>query len=1045
MAVCPQCGQENPEGARFCNACAAPLDAQPEADRETRKTVTVLFCDVAGYTEAGERLDPEALRRLQSRFFDDARAALERHGATVEKFIGDAVMAVFGIPQLHEDDALRAVRAALELQEAVSQLGLEARIGINTGEVVAGSGDALVTGDAVNVAARLEQAAEPGVILIGEPTHRLLSGAVTSEPAGPLAAKGKTEPLQAWRLLNVRPEAEALPRRLDSPMVGRERERAVLRQAFDRAREERSCHLFTVLGAAGVGKSRLVAELVREVEGEATVLRGRCLSYGEGITFWPLTEVMTELGVGDRDTLEGLIAGETDAPLIADRVAAAIGLGGIAASGEETFWAVRKLFEALARRGSLVLVFDDLHWAEPTFLDLVEHVADWCRDAPILLVGLARPELLDVRPAWAGGKLNATSVLLEPLPDDQCDELIVNLLGSTELSDDTRLRISEAAEGNPLFVEEMLAMLIDEGVLRPQNGGWTAVEDVGTVSVPPSIQALLAARLDRLESLERQVIERASVEGKIFHRGAVAQLSPEPARATVIAQLQALVRKELIRPDTPTFAGDDAFRFRHLLIRDAAYDSLPKETRADLHERYADWLEEQVADRLSEYEEILGYHLEQAYRCRAELGPIDEEGRGLGTRAASRLAAAGQRAFGRTDMPAAANLLDRAAALVPPEDPLRAELLPKLADALFNTGELAQGEALLRDGIDLGRRTGDRRLEARARLQLVSSRLSTRPDEVAMEDALAEAEHAIEAFAELGDESGLARAWHFVGQLRTWLGGSAAAEEAWSHAAAHARNAGDRRQECQSLGWLALSISWGPAPAEEGLERCREILERVTDDRIAEALAIMAMSELGGMVGRIDEGRQWCARGRQILHDLGARNIWAGTGTTAGMMELIGGEPEEAERSLRPSFEVLEEIGERGVLSSAASLLAEALYRQGRLEEAEHFTHVSEDAAAPDDFDPQVRWRGVRAKILAARGEVAEAERLARDGVARAEAIDWLWVHGTALTDLADVLRTAGRPDEAVPLVEEAVRLHEQKQNVSSATKARALLAELTA
>src|SRR6266540_2748892 len=411
MSACPQCGKQNEPDARFCSACGTALTV-PEPPREVRKTVTVLFCDVTGSTALGERLDPEATRKLMARYFEQARTILERHGASVEKFIGDAVMAVFGIPQVHEDDALRAARAALELRDAVDEL--ELRIGVNTGEVVTGSGETLVTGDAVNVAARLEQAAQPGEVLIGEPTYRLVRDAVEAEPVEPLAAKGKTEPLAAYRLLAVREGADSFARRLDAPLVGRARELRLLREALGRAIEERSSHLFTLLGTAGVGKSRLAQELVDGVGDGATILTGRCLPYGEGITYWPLIEMFRTLGAGT--DVAQLLEGVENARTIVNGAFGAIGIvEGGAVDPEETFWSVRKLFEALAREQPLVVLLDDLHWGEPTFLDLVEHVADWSRDAPILLLCLARAELLDARPSWGGGKHNATSLLLEPL------------------------------------------------------------------------------------------------------------------------------------------------------------------------------------------------------------------------------------------------------------------------------------------------------------------------------------------------------------------------------------------------------------------------------------------------------------------------------------------------------------------------------------------------------------------------------------------------------------------------------------------------------
>src|SRR6266540_2421000 len=556
--VCGNCGAENRDEARFCDSCGAPL-AEVVPAREQRKTVTVFFCDVSGSTALGERIDPESLRRVMARYFETAKTIVERHGGTVEKFIGDAVMAVFGVPAVHEDDALRAVRSADELRRGLAGLNeeleqsygtqLELRMGVNTGEVVTGTEERLATGDAVNVAARLEQAAQPGEVLLGEETHGLVRDAVEVEAATPVEAKGKAEPVPAFRLLAVQGEVPAVARRHGAPMVGRVRHRRLLEDAFAGVAGERACHLFTILGTAGVGESRLVEEFLGSLEG-ATVARGRCLSYGEGIA-----------------------------------------------------WAFRKLLEARAAKRSVVVVFEDVHWGEPTFLDLVEHVADLSRDAPILLLCIARPELLDSRSAWGGGKLNATNVLLEPLGPEESAELIESLAGA--IPDDLRQRILEAAGGNPLFVEEMLAIV-------PEHGG--------DVVVPPTIQALLAARLEQLDPADRGVLERGSVEGQVFHRGAVAALAPEEAQ--VDGRLITLVRKDLVRPEPPLLPDDDAYRFRHLLIRDTAYEALPKAVRARLHERFAVWLEVHGAD-LVELDEILGYHLEQAYRYRLELGPLD--------------------------------------------------------------------------------------------------------------------------------------------------------------------------------------------------------------------------------------------------------------------------------------------------------------------------------------------------------------------------------------------------------------------------------------
>ena len=534
MLTCADCGRESPDDFTFCPACSAPLT--PPTRQEVRKTVTVVFCDITGSTAMGERLDPESLRRVMARYFTEMRAALERHGGTVEKFIGDAVMAVFGVPAIHEDDALRAVRAAVEMRDAFRVLNKElerdygvslvARIGVNTGEVVAGDqGDSLITGDAVNVAARLEQAAEPGTVLIGEKTFRLVRDAVVVEPVPPLEVKGKTEPLAAFRLVQVTPGVAGVARRLDSPMVGRERELARLRQSFGSAIADRSCQLFTILGTAGVGKSRLVEEFLGSL-GEATVLRGRCLPYGEGITFFPVGEVVKEAaGLEDFDAPDEIerkicaVLG-TDGPACST-LAQLFAAADRDSSVEESFWAVRSFLEAVAKAAPLAVVFDDIHWGEPTFLDLIDHIAGWAREAPILVLCVARPELLDERAGWGRGN-NATTISLEPLSDDECGDLIGNMLGRATLPDEARVRILAAAGGTPLFVEEMLSMLIDDGSLARDGDRWVATGPLVDLRVPPTIQALLAARLEQLTGEERAAIQRAAVCGKQFHVGAVA-------------------------------------------------------------------------------------------------------------------------------------------------------------------------------------------------------------------------------------------------------------------------------------------------------------------------------------------------------------------------------------------------------------------------------------------------------------------------------------------------------------------------------------------
>ncbi len=674
--------------------CGSPLG---EEEPERRKPVTLLFCDLSGSTAMGERVDAESVRELMFRYFHEMRSAVERHGGTVEKFIGDAVMAVFGVPEVHEDDALRAVRAAAEMRQRLASLNeelerrfgtrLALRIGLNTGEVVAGdssSRQALVTGDAVNVAARLEQAAGPDEILLGEPTYRLVRDAVSVAAVQPLRAKGKSDPLPAYRLLGLIGDAPARPRRLQRRIVGRNAEFRALERAFSGVVSGRRCTMVTIVGQPGVGKSRLAEEFVSLVAGDANVLGGRCLAYGEGVTFWALAEIVRQAaGIRDEDTQERvrarllqLVEGEEDSVLIAERVAQAIGLTSGTASAHEIAWAIRRLFEALARRRPVVLLVDDLQWAEPTFLDVLTTLVEFVEDAPILLLCLARPELLE------GGRPSEATIHLQPLSETESMRLIDDVLGEATLTSRAREGILKAAGGNPLFVEELLAMLVEQGLLQREDGEWITTEDLARIGIPPTISALLAARLERLEPRERAAIERGSVEGQIFHRGAIVELSPPEARSAVREDLESVVEKDFIEPAEAAFSDEAAFRFRHILIRDAAYAAMPKKLRAELHQRFAEWLEQRAGDRIVEHEEILGYHLEQAYRLRAELAPVDAPGRELARAAARRLASAGQRALARGDLPAARSLFARTSTLLPPGDPIRLTLLPDRGAAL---------------------------------------------------------------------------------------------------------------------------------------------------------------------------------------------------------------------------------------------------------------------------------------------------------------------------------------------------------------------------
>ena len=985
MRVCAACGQENPEGFKFCGNCGAPLEAVAPA-REVRKVVTIVFCDLTGSTALGDMTDPETLRVTMRGYYEQMRTILERHGGTVEKFVGDAVMAVFGVPVSHEDDALRAVRAAWEMRSAVPDLGLAARIGVNTGEVVTGEGDTLVTGDAVNVAARLEQAAAPGDLLIGDETRRLVRDAVTVEPVE-VRAKGKPEPVTAYRVADLDPEASGVARRLDTPLVGRERELALLRQAYERVVGERSCHLVTLLGPAGVGKSRLIAEFLNGLD--ATVARGRCLDYGEGITFWPVVEVLKQLGADD--AVETIAAGLLHS--------------------NELFLAVRRTLEEIASERPLVIVFEDIHWGEATFLDLIDYIADLSRGAPIVLLCVARPELLDERPGWAGGKLNATTTLLEPLSADESAALLDGLGG--EISNEIRARIVTNAGGNPLYVEEMLALALEGGDVR----------------APSTIQALLQARLDRLDSHERAVIERGSVEGELFHRGAVRQLSNGSSDG-VDTHLVGLVRKELIRPDRATFPGDDAYRFRHLLIRDAAYDALPKETRADLHHRFAEWLETHA--ELVERDEIVGYHLEQAARYARELGRPDDEAE---RRAARRLRAAGSRAAAREDFPAADNLFARALALTPIDDADRAGTVLDRILVLEHRGGTDERLELISE-LEANPDTG---LRLHGRVARSTFRIFSDPHG-AVGEAEAAAVDALEHFTTAEDDFGLARAWWLRFHIH-WIGSRARpALDALERARDHAERAGARTIPSMAETILMGPLMWGEFTPDEVRARLEPLRDR---GLTARNTVLRVEAHLLARAGRFDEALQKHDEADAIAGDLGMKVLLAVQTTWPGEVLLQQGRAAEAVEKMRASVARLEELGDLSFRSTATVRLADALFEAGQLEEAEERAIEGEELGAVEDVVNYAYGRAVRSRIAVARGRADEALQFGHEALRYAYETDFPAVHASVHRALAGALAAAGRRDEARAELERAIVRYESYGNAFEADRTRGLLVEL--
>jgi class 3 adenylate cyclase len=848
VTACPSCGKQLPGEFPFCPFCGASLAAAP-ADREQRKTVTLLFCDISGSTQLGEETDAEALRALLARYFERMKAIVESHGGTVEKFIGDAVMAVFGIPQVHEDDALRACRAAIEMRDALPELRVQARIGLTTGEIVTGTEESLATGDAVNTAARLEQAAAPGEILIGEPTLKLVREAVEADPVEPLALKGKAEPVPAYRLLSL---LDAPQRLHVARFVGRERELALVHASWERARSEARCELLTVIGEAGVGKSRLVAEALPLIDCRA--VSGRCLPYGEGITYWPVVEVLKQLNALPSD------------PAAAASIRSLLGESDGATSAEEIAWAFRKLLEEQA---PLVVLFDDIQWAEEAFLDLVEAAALLTREAPLLLLCMARPELVEHRPGWPA------PIRLEPLAAHEADELLPE-----SFDDDLRARIARAAGGNPLFLTEMVAM---------------ASEAEGDVSVPANLRALLAARLDQLEPDERAVLERGAVEGEIFHRGAVQALSPD---ARVTPRLAALARKGLIRPAKAQLPGEEAFRFHHLLLRDAAYDALPKSVRADLHQRFAGWLDQQTT-QLVERDEIVGYHLEQSARYLGDLGQDNSE---LALAAGDRLGAAGRRAFWRGDWATAVALLERALSLARPYRlDLRLEI--ELAEALYGS-DLARAVAVADAALERATAAGDEADVALARAIAALARMNyNRGSADEVERLVREALPLLEA---AGDDDGLAHLWY----ARAWVANIGGRMEDWAYAAEQSiRHA--RRADRPVLGFFTMMLSValveGPRPADEALVALDAVL---ADQPLGGSFMLRGV--LLAMLDRIDEAWAAALSADERFRELG---VFTG-GEWLAELALIAGDYEAAESYLRDACAEVEAIGNTGELSS---------------------------------------------------------------------------------------------------------------------------------
>ncbi len=1046
--ACAGCGSELPPGARFCDECGVPVAGTAPAPRPAdpagaRKVVTLLFADLAGSTALHERLDPESARRFMESYYALAREAVEHHGGTLAKLLGDGVLAVFGVPRVAEDDAIRAVRAGVAMQDAfralaerkrglVGETGL--RVAINTGEVVVQGEEIL--GDPVNVAARLQERARDGDVVMGEATRRLVASQVSLEFLGSFELKGRAEAVKAYRVASL-----DAPGRAATPFVGREDELARIAAVYDKAAEAPAARLAVLLGSPGLGKSRLIDEFVRRIEQTSVVVAAHCDAAG-GATFAPLAEALRKLldlpaGEGAESTRAAVEAtlpdDEAERPRIATGIAAV--LSGSPGTPEETFFVVRRFLAGLAKSRPVVLVIDDLQWAEPLLLDLVEHLVQWGRGLPLLVLIGARPELREVRSSFGTpGALVADVVALGALDASVAMRLAAGVIGAADLPAAVAARVLATSEGNPLFIGELVRMLVDEGALVREGERWVAGATLATVEMPPTIHALLSARIERLEPPSCAVLERAAVVGRQFSRSAVAALLPGDA-AGLDEQLESLQRAQLIERDSGWFLGEPALRFHHLLIRDAAYRRLLKGSRVELHERLAGWIEERVGDA-AEHDETIGRHLEEAHRLLGELGPIESPGRQLGERAAARLAAAGRRALEGDDVPLAAGLLGRALERLDANDPggdgrspeergERADLVLDWCEALLAVGDVARAESAIER---LGRLACDSdRLRAWHTCFAGHYTVLTAPRELsATVETVADAATML---ASLGDAAGEAKG-HFVHALAlSRLGRVGACEASLDRALAAARLAGDRRRANTVLAIAPRAALWGPSPVTRASGRCLDVVRvlRITQSAPAvEAVALSCQGALEALRGRTDAARRMIASGRRMVEELGIAQRLCDTDVFAGFVALLEGDAAAAEHSLRGAYDGYRSLGLRIDAAQASALLARALLAQDRSEEAEGLSHESE-ALAGDDLKAAIAWRGVRAEALARRGEHAAAIEFAKAGVEIAAATDALLDHADARLALAATLGAAGHTAEAEMEHRRAVELWEAK------------------
>jgi class 3 adenylate cyclase/tetratricopeptide (TPR) repeat protein len=965
-----------------------------------RKLATVLFVDLVGSTALISGTDPEVARRRVQQYFDRVQHCVVTHGGIVEKFAGDAVMAAFGIPQAHEDDAERGVRAALGIVESVKELGLEVRIGVESGEVVVDSVEStFATGEAVNIAARLQQAAPPNAILIGPAAHRLTLGCFEVDDEGPLEVKGFAEPIWTWRVLSHK-RTEAT-RHFSAPLVGRDAELELLENTYERAVRDRRAHLFTIYGDPGVGKSRLAREFIDGLE-SATVLFGRALPYGEGVTYSALADmVKVAAGIADDDPLEQAIEKLRECcpdEAVADLMGLASGvLQAVKAerSQQEIAWAARAWAHKLAEPQPLVLVFEDIHWAEEPMLELIEHLGTWVRNVPLLLLCLARPELLDIRPGWGGGRVRATAIELEPLSDADSETLIAALLDHDDLPSAARTALLEKTEGNPLFVEETIRMLSEA------NG--SPVE-----RIPDTLQALIAARIDHLPAGEKSVLQRAAVIGRTFWAGAVEYLGGDGDGDLEPLLDDLLLREFVLTEPRSTIGGEDAYRFKHVLIREVAYGGLSKTSRARHHRRFAEWLSDHARDELLE---VRAYHLDQASALLAELdGAPPAE---LATEAAEALEEAGKRALAREANATARRLLHRSAELEPT---LKRRF--HAARAAWRMHDFPVVSSEMEDVLLGARAEGNSELEARSLTALAEVALMREAD-VARAEKLAE--KALEVSPDDESRIDAVRILHTAAWWRGRL------REAEAYADEELEIA--RRLERQDLESDALIDLAGIYVARREGERAEPLIQRALElaeesgSLTVKARAFTEAGELHAFRGRHEEALADYGRARDLFAEVGAATNLARSILRIGRLVGKRGEVAEAERLFREAIRILQTVEDRGTLCEVQRSLAEVLLEQGKIDAAEVYALKAVETVGPQDVSSQASTRKSLALVRAAQGRDDEAEELLRESIEILERSEYTRFLSEPLKAMIQFLDERERVEEVVTFEERLAEL----------------------